>query len=420
VSELRFPRVETRTLENGLLVAVVSRQELPLATATLVVRDAGLGSDLPDPGVALMTAIALIDPPEEIMMSHTSREAAFLGFTSLREQFVKTAENFAAAVLFPDFSPPSIATTRRLATDRVAGADQSHRIEGVANAMLYEQPPPLLRTETAGIDTIDRARLVAFHRDRYRPESSAFIVVGALDSAQAFELAERLFKSWKASSPARPRGAPSLPKLVPRVGLRPISAFDSKEEIGHVRLTIPGPPEGDPELPAFELLAATLGGSISSRGVSTLRLHDSATYAVTAEVHNRRDGSELVIEFSTHKRDLVASIERMLTEIEGLRREPLSAAELYRTKTIWQADIADLLTNDARTGWLLAWRFALGGDPTGFYGYLTSVMSTDASALLTVARSAFTPNRIQISVVGDSNEIEPSLGLLAPVVWNTI
>ena len=62
-SELRLPKPETRTLENGLSVFVVSRKELPLVTLALTVRDAGTGSDLPDPGVALMTAIAIIDPP---------------------------------------------------------------------------------------------------------------------------------------------------------------------------------------------------------------------------------------------------------------------------------------------------------------------------------------------------------------------
>ena len=416
-SGLRLPRTETRTLRNGLLVVIVSSKELPLVSAELVVRDAGMSLDVPDPEAALMTAIALIDPPEEIMYSGTSREAAFLGFTSSREQFATTAKNFADAVRSPAFTDSTIRTTRRLATDRVASGDAGNRIEDVANRLLYEQPPPLLRSETTDIQTIGRVRLVDFHRDRYRPESSAFIIVGALDPAEGFELAERLFGDWKAASPAPPRGTPTLPKLVPRAGLRPISAFDSATELASARFAIPGPPEGDPELSAFELLGATLGGSVSSRGVSSLRLHDAATYGVSAHVHNHRDGSELVIEFTTHNRDLVASVERMLAEIERLRREPLPPAELQRTKTIWQANIADLLASNGRTARLLAWRFAIGGDPANLYAYLMSVMNTDASALLAVASSAFAPNRIQISVVGNANEIR-SLGRLSRVIWD--
>jgi zinc protease len=416
VSALRLPKTETRTLRNGLLVVVVSRKELPLVSAELVVRDAGISSDVPDPVAALMTAIALIEPPEEIMHSGTSREAAFLGFTASREQFATTARNFANAVRNPDFSEPTLRTTRRLATDRVAS---DNRVEDTANRLLYEQPPPVLRGETAGIQSIDRVRLVDFHRGRYRPESSAFIIVGALDPAEGFELTERLFGDWTAASQASPRGSPTLARLVPKVGLRPISAFDSRAEIAHARFAIPGPPAGHPELPAFELLGATLGGSVSSRGVSSLRIHDAATYAVSADVYDRRDGSELVIEFSAHNRDLVASVERMLAEIERLRREPLSAAELQRTKTIWQADIAGLLANNARTAHLLAWRFAVGGDPTNLYAYLTSVMSADAPALLAVARSAFAPNRIQVSVVGDAKEIKAPLGRLSQVVWDS-
>jgi zinc protease len=418
VNALRLPKTETRTLRNGLLVVVVSRKDLPLVSAELVVRGAGIGPDVPDSVAALMTAIALIDPPEEIMHSGTSRDAAFLGFTSSREQFARTAKNFADAVRKPAFSDPTMKTTRRLATDRVSRGDAESRIEEVANRLLYERPPPQLRSETARIDDIGRARLVDFHRGRYRPESSAFIIVGALDPAEGFELAERLFGDWTAASPAPTRGTPTLPTLVPRVGLRPISAFDSRAEIAHARFVIPGPPDGHPELPAFKLLGATLGGSVSSRGVSSLRIHDAATYAVSAEVYDRRDGSELVIEFAAHSRDLVASIERMLAEIELLRREPLSAAELQRTKTTWQADIAGLLAQNGRTAHLLAWRFALGGDPANLYAYLLSVMSTDASALLAVARSAFAPNRIQISVIGNANEIRVPLERLTRVIWD--
>ena len=417
-SALRLPQARTRKLDNGLLVVVVTRNELPLVTAGLVVRGAGVDSDLPDPGVALMTTIAIVDPPEEIMSSYTMREAAILGFSESRERFADTARVFAASVRVPSFAETSIATVRRLALDRVASGDLDRRVESFSNSLLYEQPPPVLRRENAGIETIDRARLVAFHRDRYRPESSAFIVVGAIEADEAFELAGRLFDSWKADAPARSRGTPSLPKLVPKVGLRPIAAFESDQEIGHVRLAIPGPPDGDPALPAFELLAATLGGSASSRGVSSLRHHDAATYAVSAEVTNHRDGSELVIEFSTHKRDLVASLERMLEELERLRSEPISAPELQRVKTIWEAGMADLLASGSRTASLLAWRFALGNEPTDIERYLTSILSADAASMLAVARTAFAPSRLQISVVGDRNQIAIPLARLAAVVWD--
>jgi predicted Zn-dependent peptidase len=366
-----------------------------------------------------MTSIAVIEPPEELMDGQVNREAAFLGFSSSRERFSRTAENFAAAVKHPTFAEWSVETTRRFATDRVASSEYHSFVVSVANELLYEHPPPVLRAATARIETIDRARMLDFHADRYRPESSAFIMVGALEPAEAFGLAERLFGGWTAASPPRPRGAPTMPKLVPKVGLRPISAFDTDNEIGIARFAIPGPPDGHPELPAFELLGATLGGSISSRGVARLRFHDAASYAVSAEVHARRDGSELVIEFSTHKSDLVASVERMLAEIERLRREQLPAAELQRIKTTWQANVADLLASNASTASLLAWRFALGGDPAGLHAYLTSVMSTDATALLAVARSAFAPNRIQVSVVGDADEIGAPLARLSRVIWNT-
>jgi len=48
-----------------------------------------------------------------------------------------------------------------------------------------------------------------------------------------------------------------------------------------------------------------------------------------------------------------------------------------------------------------------------------SVMSVEPSALLTVARSAFTRDRIQVSVIGDSNEIAVPLSHLGPVIWDT-
>jgi predicted Zn-dependent peptidase len=416
--DLRLPRTESRTLQNGLLVTVVSRKELPVVTAGLVVRDAGLSADHPQPAAALITALAIIEPPEELLDARTSRDAAFLGFTTTREQFQTTAYNFAVAVRTPTFDSAAIAAGRRHANDWVARTEGRSFVESIANELLYEQPPPVLRASTASIDTIDRATFVHFHRDRYRPESSAFILVGALDPPEAFETAERLFGNW-AAAPAPQRAPRSLPRLVPRMGLRPISAIHVQADVGHARFAIPGPGSGDPGLPAFELLAATLGGSITSRGFSSLRLHDAATYGVNAEVNTQRDRSELVIDFSTEKRDLVPSVKRMLGEIERLRREPLSLAELGRVKTIWQANVADALSNNPRTTMLLAMRFALGDDPGRLHAYLSRMMSVDPQALLAVAKSAFGPERIQISVIGDSKEVAVPLSHLGPVIWDT-
>jgi zinc protease len=418
-SELRLPRTETRTLRNGLLVMVVSRKDLPLVTAGLVVRDAGLSADLPQPAAALITALAIIDPPEELMDAQANREAAFLGFTTSREQFQTTAVNFAAAVRNPTFDSAALAAGRRFATDWVAQIEGRSFVEGIANELLYEKPPPVLRSSTAGIDSIKRAAIVGFHRDRYRPDSTALFVVGAIDPPEAFELAERLFGNWSSASPPAKRPAATPPKLVPRVGLRPIAAIHIEADVGHARFAIPGPPSGDPNLPAFELLASTLGGSITSRGFSSLRLHDAATYGVSAEVNAHRDGSELVIDFSTEKRDLVGSVRRMLGEVDRLRREPMPTAELARVKTIWQASIAGALANNSRTAMLLAVRFALGEDPSRLHDYLTTMMSVQPQALLSVARSAFAPERIQVSIIGDSNEIGVPLSHLGPVIWDT-
>ena len=81
---------------------------------------------------------------------------------------------------------------------------------------LFGNHPYARTSETeASLNGMDRAKLVAFHRDHYRPNNAFLLIVGAIEPEAAIAAAEKAFGAWaKADVPAPAFTAP--PQLTGR------------------------------------------------------------------------------------------------------------------------------------------------------------------------------------------------------------
>ena len=75
---------------------------------------------------------------------------------------------------------------------------------------LFGNHPYARTSETeASLNGMDRAKLVAFHRDHYRPNNAFLLIVGAMEPEAAIAAAEKAFGAWaKADVPAPAFTAP--------------------------------------------------------------------------------------------------------------------------------------------------------------------------------------------------------------------
>src|SRR3954463_6339475 len=214
------PRIE-KTLANGLRVIVTRQTAIPKVSITLTVLS-GYSSDPADlTGLASLTA----DLIQEGTKTKTSRQirrdvfgmggslsaAASQDYTSIN---VRGLSEFSGRLI--DLVA-DVAMNPTIPEDEVAIAKQQH-LQNVAQqkaspqflanrtfrSVLFGQHPYARTSETeASLNAMDRARLVAFHRDHYRPNNAFLLIVGAIDPDATFAAVEKAFGGWtRADVPA--------------------------------------------------------------------------------------------------------------------------------------------------------------------------------------------------------------------------
>ena len=208
------PRVE-RTLPNGLRVIVTRQTAVPKVSVTLTMLS-GYSSDPPDlTGLATMTG----DLIQEGTKTRTSREirrevfgmggslsaAASQDFTSvsargLSEFAPRLIDLVADVAMNPTLSrgrgrdpeaaaPAGASRSRRRRRSSWRTASSGAR----CSASIRTRAPAKPRRRSTAID---RAKVVAFHRDHYRPNNAFLLVVGAVEPDRVFAAAEKAFGGW--------------------------------------------------------------------------------------------------------------------------------------------------------------------------------------------------------------------------------
>lgn len=174
----------------------------------------------------------------------------------------------------------------------------------------------------------------------------------------------------------------------------------------------PGARASDLDLVTLEVLAGATGGDISTRLNLTVRKELGASYGVHMRAIGLRDAGLVTITAATDTARTVDALRGMFREIERLRVEPLSAAELFGAK---------LRTYDELEH----------GSTRGLARQLGRAISEDRPAAAVLARSArvdlvtaenvraaaqryLAMDDVRVVVVGDAAKLADGLRTLGP------
>src|SRR3954462_5037140 len=207
------PRVE-KTLANGLRVIVTRQTAIPKVSITLTVLS-GYSSDPADlTGLASMTA-DLIQEGTKTRNSRQIRRDVFGMGGSLSAAASQDYTSVSARGL-AEFAPrlielvADVAMNPTIPEDEVAILKQQHlqavqqqkaSPQFLANrtfrSALFGEHPYARTSETeASLNAMDRAKLVAFHRDHYRPNNAFLLIVGAIEPDATIAAVEKGFGGW--------------------------------------------------------------------------------------------------------------------------------------------------------------------------------------------------------------------------------
>jgi predicted Zn-dependent peptidase len=238
--------------------------------------------------------------------------------------------------------------------------------------------PPLGRTSS--IERVSRDALAARHRALYRPDRMVLAVSGRVDRDRVVRLAERLFDRLpRAGEPVPPAAASAVASGQRRVIERP----------GHqaqIAIGFPAPGVEASDYAALKLAGAVLGGGMASRLFVALRGQAGLAYSVGAQMPFRIGPGFLMVYTGTAPDNIAVAEAGMRRELERLRTEGVTEAELARAKRYLVGALAIDRRTNARRAWYLA-RFETVGVGWDFpERYVRAVEAATADDVLTAAR----------------------------------
>jgi zinc protease len=345
-----FPSVARTRLANGLTVAVIDVPGRPLVSATLVLVNGAIDEPDADAGATVLAARALTEGTERYdavqlveaaerlgaaLHAEAGWDATTVGVDVPSARLEPALELLAEVVLRPTFPDAEVDRLRdeRLNDLLQAEADPRRRAEEAFVATIYTSGSPYRRPSGGlkpTVETLDAGRLRAAYERGLDPARATLIVGGDLGGQDLPAIAERLFGSWGASPRATRSGAivaegavrERFVKIVHRPG-----SVQTEIRIGHIGL-----PRRIPDFHALSVMGAILGGLFNSRLNAKLREEKGYTYGAGAGFDLRRAAGPFAARAAVNTEVTVPAISDTLVELERMRSEPVTAAELKAAK----------------------------------------------------------------------------------------
>jgi zinc protease len=424
---LLFPKVQQRTLSNGIPIVILEDHARPIVSVSTVIRTSvmldpdgktGVGNlvaGLMDEGTTSHTADQLADA-----FAALGTHVSATGFTTITPNVDRSLELMAELFLHPAFPQASLDRNK---ANMVAELEQAKDRPGylanrVLGAKLYGASHPYARQPTpADINAITRDDIVAYYDAYYRPPNLKVVVAGDITPEQAVTKLNRVLGGLTAG-----KSGDLVPPPVPVPSTTTVYLYDRPGASQSVIVAAEmGPARTTPDYYAIGLMNTVLGGSFNSRINMNLREQHQYTYGASSGFRFRRppQPSTFMAQSSVVTSKTDSALIELMGEIKGIRTtKPMTAADLSFAKGMSTKRLPLALeTIQQRAGAVTG--LVSSDQPLDYYN--TVVQKYDAVTLSQAERAAkqyVTPDKMVIVVVGDRKAIEPGLRAanIAPMV----
>lgn len=244
-------------------------------------------------------------------------------------------------------------------------------------------------------NTITRADLAAYYREKYAPNNLLFVVVGRVAAVEVIAQLRTAF----AGAPARALPAVPLPAEPRQTAPREL-VEEAAVQLGHLHASWHVPDLRHPDLPALDVLAVLLGGGRSSRLHQRVREQQRLVHAADAWTYSPGQPGLFGLSAVLDGEHFPAAREALLAEIGRVQAEPAEEDELARA--IRQITVSTLGARKTMQGQAqdLGGNWLAAGDLGFSDRYLAAVRRTTPADVLRVARAYLAPeNRTLVALV---------------------
>jgi zinc protease len=440
--ELSFPAIERARLSNGVNLVFAHRPGAPLVEISAmfeggftadVGRKQGLASfatAMLDEGTASRSALEIAAEAERLgaqLSTGAGIETSTVRLSALKANLTPSLALMADVIRSPAFAENEIDRVRRIWLAQIR-QEQAQPV-GLALRLL---PPAIYGPESAygapltgsgteeSINSLTREEMIAFHRERIRPDNATFFVVGDISLAEAAAALETALRGWQAPAGAAP--ALAAVQAPQRAGPRLILVDRPNAPQTFILAGRATTPAAAPTALAQEVMNDAIGGMFTARINMNLREAKGWSYGAFTFFQNARGPRPWLVyaPVQTDKtKESLAELRRELIDFVGSR--PISGEEFERARVQsirtlpgsfeTAANVLGALTAAAANARPLDWTATL---PPRY----RAMTLAEAQA---AAREIVDPNQLVWVVVGDRAKIEADLRSLniAPLeIWD--
>lgn len=378
------PPLRRQVLDNGITVLALENATADIVAARIFVTAGSLYESDDRAGLANLLAATLtkgtarrssleiaelVEAVGASLSADASTDYFLVGLKTVTEDFEPVLALAAELIREPAFPAEEIELERSLAIQAL----RSQREQPFAVAFdrlrtaMYGRHPYGRSTlgSEATLSRIEREDLQGFHRDRFRPEHVTIAISGCLTAAAAIALVERYFGDWqgdRATAAPPPPAIAALPSVIDQhhhvtpqetqqaIVMLGYLAAAARDESGQVH--------GD--YAALKLLNTYLGNGLSSRLFVELREKRGLAYEVSAMYPTRSATSQFVAYMGTAPQNAAIALDGLQGEVERLKHEPLTAAELQTSKNKLLGQYALGKQTNSQLAQLYGWYEVLG------------------------------------------------------------
>lgn len=413
------PRAERAVLPNGLRVLVVPQPHLPMVVVNALV-DAGSRFDTAGKeGLANLTATLLTEGTAKRSAAEIHEMTDFLGarlsagagddystlsLTVLRKDLDQGMGLFAEVLLSPAFRAAEVARKRDEAQAELEADDQNPGAvadrefrKALFGAGPYRSGPGGWKESVANLKVTDVKK---FYSARYRPENTILVASGDVTMADVSVQIEKLLTGWKRGSDDAP-----APKSVPVKGPG-IVRIDRDLTQANVVWGHLGTTRDDPDWYAIQVMNYILGGGgFSSRMMESIRTRAGLAYSVFSYFVPGKIPGPFQVVLQTKSATTAEALKRLRSEVERIRSEPVSDAELEAARKYLTGSFPLRFDSNGEMVSFFSQveYYGLGLDYPARYDSL--INSVTKEEILRVARKYLKPEQAILVVVGKQGEI---------------
>jgi zinc protease len=408
------PLAHREVLPNGIVLLVAERPAVPIVAVRVFTR-AGAVLDPPDKGgLAHLTGATLtrgtatrsgpeLDAAIEFvggsLEAGAGRDGLTVSLSILKKDLDLGLDLLQEVLRSPAF--PEAEVTRKIAEIQAAikrSEDSPETVAGRALAPLVYDAHPYARPAEGTVESVGkltRDDVVAFYRERVRPDTAVVAVVGAITVDEARQAIQRRLGGWKAPSspppvvPDAPAGPPPQERTITR-DLTQATILLGRQA---VRQT-------DPDYFPLVVASYILGGGSASRLYGRVREEGGQAYAVYSYVGPARYGASFVVGAQTRTAEVPKVLETVRGELRRMTREPVTDRELDLAKSYLVGSFPFRLDTSSKVADFLVAIESQGLGLDYADRYRAGVARVAAADVQRVAGRFFTPEQFSRVVVG--------------------